>query len=77
MLFLRSNMAVGDHQFNAATIAVTSSGPPLKHAHVALFFTVTLQKFNDRRYDGNVVDRTEPERMAVFRILTDLTNDRD
>lgn len=51
-------MAVGDHRFNAVTIAVTSSGTPLKYAHVALVFTVTLQKFNDRRYDGNAVDRT-------------------
>lgn len=51
-------MAIGDHRFNAVTIAETSSVTPLKHEHVALVFPVTLQTFNDRRYDGNAVDRT-------------------
>lgn len=58
MLLLRNNMAIGDHRFNGVTIAVTSSGTPLKHVQVALIFPVTLQTFNDRRYDGNAVDRT-------------------
>lgn len=51
-------MAVDDHRFNAVTIAVTLSGTPLKHAHVALVFMVTLQKLNDWRYDGNAIDCT-------------------
>lgn len=50
-------MVIDDYRFNAVTIAVTSSGTS-RNTHVALVIPVTVQPFDDRRYDGNAVDRT-------------------